>query len=152
MRVDAVDRQLLALLAEDARLPVSGLAQRLGMARSTIQQRLARLESSGVIEGYTVRVRGHALGWVTAYVHVVVSPRQSDRVVSDLASFPEVRELHAVAGPVDLIVVARTPSTVEMDRLLDRVGRLPGIERTTSSIVLDTRLRRGELDPSPAAR
>lgn len=148
MRLDQLDRRLIALLSEDARIPVTGLAHQLGVARSTVQKRLARLEASGVIAGYTVRVGTGSDGSVLAYVQIVVDPRQVDRVVGELAGIPAVRELHAVAGPVDLMAVIRTASPSEMDSLLDRIGRTAGVERTASSVVLSTRLRRGEIETS----
>jgi DNA-binding Lrp family transcriptional regulator len=143
--LDETDRRLLELLAEDARLPLTGLARRLGIARSTVQVRLARLEARGVIAGYTVRLgpahhdddRG-----VEALVSLVVDARQVDRVVGELEACREVRSLHAVSGAVDLVALVRCPTPVDLDRLLDRIGATPGVERTNSSVVLATRIDR----------
>lgn len=143
--LDETDRRLLELLAEDARLPLTGLARRLGVARSTVQVRLARLEARGVIAGYTVRLApGHRddEGGVEALVSLVVDARQVDRVVGELGACREVRTLHAVSGPVDLVALVRCATPAELDRLLDRIGATPGVERTNSSVVLATRIDR----------
>lgn len=142
--LDETDRQLLELLAEDARMPLTGLARRLGLARSTVQVRLARLEARGVIAGYTVRLGpGHRSdGGVEALVSLVVAARRVDRVVGELEACKEVRSLHAVSGSVDLVALVRCPTPVDLDRLLDHIGTIPGVERTNSSVVLATRIDR----------
>lgn len=142
--LDGTDRRILELLTEDARTPVTGLARRLGIARSTVQVRLARLEARGVIAGYTIR-RGVDVdhgGGVEALVGIVVDTRRTEGVVADLGTIPEVRRLHAVSGAMDLVALVRCDTPGELDRTLDRIGTLPGVERTNSSVVLATRIDR----------
>lgn len=144
--LDATDRRILAVLTEDARTPMTNLARRVGVARSTVQVRLARLEATGVIAGYTIR-RPRSTGAddrTTALVSIVVESRRSDGVVADLGTFPEVRALHTVSGAFDLVALVRCTSTAALDRTLDRIGALPGVARTTSSVILTTRIDRDE--------
>ena len=141
--MDETDRALLALLESDARLPTAVLARRLGLSRSTIQDRLRRLEEKGVIGGYTIRYREtFARRQITAHVLISVNPKLSDRVVHALKQIPGLRSLPAVSGIYDLIAILREETTEAMDATLDRIGRIDGIEKTTSSIVLSTKFER----------
>lgn len=141
--MDETDQALLRLLEENARLPTAVLARRLGLSRSTVQDRLNRLERSGVVGGYTVRYRdAHAARQITAHVMISVNPKLADRVTMALKQMAGLRALHAVSGHYDLIAIIRADTTGEIDAMLDEIGRIPGIERTTSSIVLSTKFER----------
>jgi len=141
--MDDLDRLLIAKLRENARAPVAELARGLGLSRTTVQSRILRLEQSGTITGYTVRLSNAAeRGHVHTYVMVTVRPKQTGTVARELRRLPFVRRLESVSGPFDLIAMAVTPSMAEMDALLDAIGALEGVERTTSSIVLSTKFDR----------
>ncbi len=142
-RLDDTDRALLALLRDNARLPTSELARRLKLSRTTVQSRLARLERERVVAGYTVTVDDEAeAALVRAHVMITLEPRKAAPIESALRRIDEVRTLHSVSGPYDLIAVVAAPSIGELDRLIDRIGALDGVERTTSAIVLSTRIQR----------
>jgi DNA-binding Lrp family transcriptional regulator len=79
---------------------------------------------------------------VRAYVHITALPKQSAGIEAALRRIPEVRTLHSVSGPFDMIAVLAAASIGELDALIDRIGALDGVERTTSAIVLSTRLQR----------
>ena len=143
MRITAADQQLLSLLRENARASTAEIARRLRLSRTTVQSRIDRLEREGAIAGYTVRVgeaaeRGH----IRAYISVTVMPRRMPSVVEALQAMPEVRALHSVSGPSDLMAVGVVPTVEAMDELTDRIGMVDGVERTTSSIVLSTKFDR----------
>jgi DNA-binding Lrp family transcriptional regulator len=141
--IDATDRALLALLRENARSPVSDLARKLKLSRTTVQSRLARLERERVIAGYTVTVGPQAeAGHVRAHVLITLEPRKSMAIETALRRIPELRTLHSVSGPFDLIAIVAASSIGELDHLIDRIGALDGVERTTSAIVLSTRIDR----------
>lgn len=141
--LDATDRQLLALLRENARAPTAQLARSLKLSRTTVQSRIERLERSRVVVGYTVVVPDEAeAALVRAHVFITVAPRQSGAIEQALRRIAEVRTLHSVSGPFDLIAVAAAASIGELDALIDRIGTLDGVERTTSAIVLSTRIER----------
>jgi DNA-binding Lrp family transcriptional regulator len=142
-RLDDTDRALLALLRDNARLPTSELARRLKLSRTTVQSRLARLERERVVAGYTITVDDEAEAvLVRAHVMITLEPRKSAPIESALRRIDEVRTLHSVSGPFDLIAVVASSSIGELDRLIDRIGALDGVERTTSAIVLSTRIQR----------
>lgn len=141
--LDDTDRALLALLRDDARAPTAQLARRLKLSRTTVQSRLARLERERVIAGYTVVVSAEAeAALVRAHILITLEPRKAAPIESALRRIPELRTLHSVSGPFDLIAVVAATSIGELDRLIDRIGMLDGVERTTSAIVLSTRIAR----------
>jgi DNA-binding Lrp family transcriptional regulator len=142
-RLDDTDRALLSQLRENARAPTAELARRLGVSRTTVQSRLQRLERTRAIVGYTVVVPDEAeAALVRALVLITLAPKQSAAIDAALRRIPEVRVLHSVSGPFDLIAIVAAGSIGELDALIDRIGALDGVERTTSAIVLATRLQR----------
>ena len=141
--LDATDRALLALLRENARASTADLARSLGLSRTTVQSRIQRLERRRVVVGYTVVMPDAAeAALVRAHVLITVAPRQSGLIEQALRKIAEVRVLHSVSGPFDLIAVVAAHSIGELDALIDRIGALDGVERTTSAIVLSTRIQR----------
>lgn len=142
-RLDDTDRALLAMLRENARIPTADLARRLKLSRTTVQSRLGRLERERVIAGYTIAVGDEAeAALVRAHVMITLEPRKAAPIEVALRRIDEVRTLHSVSGPFDLIAIVAASSIGELDRLIDRIGALDGVERTTSAIVLSTRIQR----------
>jgi DNA-binding Lrp family transcriptional regulator len=143
MPLDDTDRALIALLRENARASTAEIARKLDLSRTTVQSRLQRLERQRAVVGYTVVVPDEAeAALVRAHVLVTLAPKRSAAIESALRRIPEVRVLHSVSGPFDLIAVVAAASIGELDTLIDRIGALDGVERTTSAIVLSTRIQR----------
>ncbi|TMH06371.1 MAG: Lrp/AsnC family transcriptional regulator [Betaproteobacteria bacterium] len=141
--LDPTDRALIALLREDARSPTAVLARKLKLSRTTVQSRMERLQRQRVIAGYTITVPDELeASLVRAHVLITLVPKQSAAIEVALRKIPEVRVLHSVSGPFDLIAIVAATSIVELDTLIDRIGALDGVERTTSAIVLSTRIER----------
>lgn len=136
--VDALDARLIALLAEEPRLGVLECSRRLGVARGTVQARLDKLVSGGVIRGFGPEIAPAALGYtVTAFVTLKI--RQSgghDPVAAHLSAIPEVLEAHTITGSDDLLcrIVAR--SNADLQRVIDDVVAYEGIERASTVIAL----------------
>ncbi len=143
MQLDAIDQKLLAALKRNGRASTSELARLVGRSRTTVQGRIERLERAGVIIGYVARLapeREH--GAVRAHVMVKVEPKKEAAVGTALRAIDQVRVLHTVAGVFDMIVIAAADSVGEIEAVIDRIGSLEGVERTTSSIILSTKLER----------
>jgi DNA-binding Lrp family transcriptional regulator len=141
--MDELDQRLIDLLRADARAPAARLGRSLGLSRTTVQSRLERLERAGVIAGYTVRLaEGHERGRIQAYVMMTVSPRSANDVAAAARGMIAVRRLQAVSGPFDLVAAISARSVAEMDAAIDALGAIPGVERTTSSIVLASKIDR----------
>jgi DNA-binding Lrp family transcriptional regulator len=140
---DDLDRQLISLLQADARLATADLARRLGVARTTVVARLARLERSGVIVGYTVRLgRDAAQPAVRAHVGITVQPRSGPAVIAALQRLPELVQLSSVSGEFDYIALLQAPGTQRLDALLDLIGQVDGVLKTTTSVVLAVKIDR----------
>ncbi|MET0595897.1 MAG: Lrp/AsnC family transcriptional regulator [Polyangiaceae bacterium] len=143
MTIDSTDQRILALLREDARASTSKLGRKLRLSRTTVQSRIERMVSRGIIAGFTVRLSDDVVrGQIQAHVMITTLPKLASRVEAELRSLPEVRKLYAISGAHDFIAVLVTDSVRSMDVLLDRIGVLEGVDRTQSSIVLSTRIDR----------
>lgn len=141
--MDELDRGIVALLAADARTSVATLARRLKVARSTIQARLERLESSGVIAGYTVRLgEGARQGRLHASVLLTIEPRAQAAILTRLKSIPEIERCHTSSGRFDLILVIAAPNTLVLDQVLDQIGAMQGVKSSESLIHLSTKIDR----------
>ena len=143
MTRDTLDRNLIALLQANARESTANLARKLGVARTTVLARLARLQREGVIVGYTVRLAlQEGEHGVEAYVGITTEPRAGALVTQRLAALPELRQLCSVSGEFDYLALLRAESTARLDRLLDEIGAIDGVTRTTTSVVLARRIDR----------
>ena len=143
MRISTADELLLSLLRENARATTADIARKLGLSRTTVQNRIARLEQQGVIRGYTVRIDDELeRNRIRAHILITLRPKQMPSVVKTLQAMPEVRVLYSISGGFDLIAQAVAASVGEMDVLTDAIGAIDGVERTTTSIILSTKFER----------
>jgi DNA-binding Lrp family transcriptional regulator len=141
--LDDIDRKLLALLTANARAPVARLAQKLGLARTTAQARLDRLERSGLIAGYTVKLSDAARrGMIRATVLISLTPSAQMAVLAQLRKMTAVELVHTTSGRFDLACEVATASTLELDEALDRIGEIDGVKVMESLIHLSTRIDR----------
>jgi DNA-binding Lrp family transcriptional regulator len=136
-RLDATDARLLQALGADPRATVMALSQQLGLARNTVQARLARLEAGGLLAPFDSRVRPEALGYrLSAYVTVQVVQRGLEEVAAALAALPEVLEVTALSGAADLLVRVVAVDADDLWRLTEQVLALPGVQRTDTALAL----------------
>lgn len=142
MRLDETDTRLLQLLRENARLPVSTLAAKLGLARTTVQARIERLENSGAISGYTLRTGGQLQPRLRATALVSIEPRSGPAVLDRLRNLPSVEVVHTTSGRFDLMVQIAAETTEALDDTLDRIGDANGVRSSESLIHLATKLDR----------
>lgn len=141
--MDELDQKILAHLGRDARISVAVLARRLKVARSTLQARLERLESSGIIAGYTVRLGDRVTeGRIRATVLLSIEPRALAGMLPHLRDMPEVERIHTTSGRVDLLLQLAAASTHALDQALDKIGGLTGVRSSESLIHLSTKLDR----------
>jgi len=143
MSMDETDRAIIAQLGQDARMSIALLARRLKLARSTVQARLERLESSGAIAGYTLRLGEAArITRIRATCMLTIEPRAQPSILARLRALPAVERVHTTSGRVDLLVQLGCASTTELDEALDRIGNLAGVRASESLIHLSTKLDR----------
>ena len=139
MNLDEIDTRLIALLRQNARLPVATLASKLGVARGTVTTRLRRLEEQGVIVGYAVALRPDAQPQeIRAWMGVLVEGNQTRTVIASLLGEPGVAALHDTNGRWDLLAELRAQTVAELSGVLERVRLVKGIRNTETSILLAT--------------
>ncbi len=137
--MDDTDRQLIALLRDNARTPVVALAQKLRVARATVQTRIGKLEADGTIVGYTVRLRPDAeTHRIRAMMSIEVDGPHGAEVRRALRGHPNVVALHSTNGRWDLLAELRADNLEVFDQVLNAVRSIPGISNSETSILLST--------------
>ena len=142
MQNDEIDTKLLSLLAENARTPVVTLARQLGLARTTVQARIERLEKIGAISGYTIRrgIGGRPALRATALISI--EPRSGPSVLARLKALSGVEQVHTTSGRWDLIAILSAATTEHLDQTLDDIGAAKGVRSSESLIHLSTKIDR----------
>jgi len=137
--LDNLDRRLLALLRENARSSIAALAKELGVARGTVQNRLARLERDGTVVGYSVRLKPQVEEHrIRALMTIAVEGNRVDTVIASLRGDPAVGALHSTNGRWDIVAELRADSLASFDQVLGRIRQLEGISSTETSLLLST--------------
>ena len=137
--MDGLDRRLLALLRGNARASIASLAKKLGVARGTVQNRLARLERDGTIVGYSVRLKPQVEEHhIRALMTIAVEGNRIDVVIAALRGDPAVGALHSTNGRWDIVAELRADSLASFDQVLGRIRQLDGISSTETSLLLST--------------
>ncbi|MFH1804570.1 MAG: Lrp/AsnC family transcriptional regulator [Pseudomonadota bacterium] len=141
-KLDDIDRRLIGRLQQNARTPIAALAREVGLSRSAVQERLARLENSDVIHSYTVTLGDESRPLLLAEVMIQVEPQKAAGVVRELQKITCCLRCLAISGEYDLIAEVATDTAEQLDTIIDQIGALPGIKRTASSIILSTKFDR----------
>lgn len=137
------DEELISLLRVNAREPVASLARKLGLSRTTVQDRLKKLEGNGTISGYAVKLGAQAKNnGISALLTLAVEPRRQIDVSKIVGKLPQVEVLYTVSGKYDLVAIVKTASAEDMDALIDRVGVVPGVQEIETAVILSTKLDR----------
>ena len=137
--MDDIDRQLIALLRDNARASVASLAKTLRVARGTVQNRLARLQADGTIVGYTVRLKPQVEEHrIRALMSVAVEGNRSDAVIKAMRGDPAVGALYSTNGRWDIVAELRADSLEAFDRVLGRIRLIQGISNSETSLLLST--------------
>ncbi len=141
--ITPADQRLIDALSVEGRASVTELAHLLGLSRTTVQTRMQRLQDSGVIAGYGVRLHpaidAQRMG---AQSLMRIDPKQSAQVNAAIGRISSVRELYSVAGEFDLLAVLRADTALELDAALDALSAIDGVERTQSCVLLCRKLQR----------
>ena len=140
--MDAIDSRLIDLFATEPRIGVLEASRRLGIARGTVQARLDKLSSSGVITGWGPDVSPEAIGFpVMAFLTLEIRQGSGhDAVATHLAAIPEVLEAYTITGAGDMWARVVARSNADLQRVIDQVLSDPGIDRSTTVIALATQI------------
>lgn len=137
--MDDLDQKLLTILRHDGRRSISDIASELGLSRATVRARIERMENAGDIIGYTVILRADAVAMpVRGLTMIKVEARKAMQVIDALTGFSEVGAIHTTNGKWDLIVELSTQSLTDLDAVLWRMGRVPGITMSETNLLLAT--------------
>lgn len=141
MLTDEIDRQLIERLRRNSRESIADMARALSLSRSTVKDRISRMESRGVIKGYSLMLSDELTrGRVSAHVMInIESGHATGSIVRNLRNVDHIRTAFAVSGIYDLIVLVEADSTGELDNMLDKIRDLPGIKSTLTSVILSTK-------------
>ena len=140
--MDDLDRTLITLYAAEPRVGVLEASRRLGVARGTVQARLDRLESAGVVTGWGPDLSPEALGFpVTAFLTLEISQSAGHVAVADhLATIPEVLEAYTITGVGDMWARVVARSNADLQRVIDRVVAVDGVQRASTVMALATQV------------
>lgn len=136
-RVDALDARILTALNEDPRATVMALAERTKLSRNTVQARLAKLESHGVLRSFERRIDPAALGYpLTAFILTRVTQRKLASIADSLDQIPEVVEVHGLGGVTDMLIHVVAREADDLYRIAGRILDIDGVEQTTTALVM----------------
>ena len=142
--LDAVDRKILSLLKEDARLPYAEIGKKVNLSAPAVHARVKKLEANGVISRYSIDIKPEAVGAsLCAFVRIAKSRGTSADLAKEFRKIKQIEECHAVAGEDCIMVKLRVQSTHELAKLIDGIRELEGIDRTLTVVVLETHFERG---------
>ncbi|WP_298933589.1 Lrp/AsnC family transcriptional regulator [uncultured Ramlibacter sp.] len=147
--MDAIDRKILQALQANGRAGLQDIGQQVGLSASPCWERIRKLEQSGVIEGFTVRLNAQALGWSDTVLVQLTLDSHTDNTLEKfgevLATIPEVVEAYLVSGEYDYLLRVAVKDTRDYERLLrEKLYKIKGIRHSKSSFVLRT-LKRADL-------
>lgn len=137
--LDAIDLRILEALQEDARQTYTAIGERLGIAHSTVYDRMKRMERHGIIEKYTAVIdfERAGAGNITAIMTVFTDPKESERVAEKLCEAPEMLEVYTSLSEELLIiakVVAENQESLH-EFIASSVAPLPGVLRIRTSMI-----------------
>ena len=140
--MDETDQHMITALSRNARLPVADLARQLGLARTTVQARLERLEARGIIKGYALRLGSEAAPPLRATVLLQIEPRSGPEVLARLKSLSGVVAVSTTSGRYDFLVEVAAHTTDALDEMIDHIIEARGVIRSESLVHLSTKIDR----------
>ncbi|HEX6073976.1 MAG TPA: Lrp/AsnC family transcriptional regulator [Micromonosporaceae bacterium] len=139
--MDAIDGRIVELLRLNARLSYAELGRRVGLSAPAVHDRVGKLEASGVLRGYHAMADPEAIGLgVTALVGIIQTDNSElDDVAGALSDLAEVESCYFLAGEESFLVKVRVATMADLERLIVRLNRLPGVARTRTTVALSTK-------------
>jgi Lrp/AsnC family transcriptional regulator, leucine-responsive regulatory protein len=134
--MDDIDRRILELLQEDASRPIKVLASEVALSRSSVRERIARLQANGVIRRYTVEL-APPQGGITAVVMVRLVRTPSPAIVKRIVGMPEVVRCFSLSGTIDLLVEVSGAEVADINRVRDLISSDAGVADVETSFVLN---------------
>ncbi|RED54345.1 Lrp/AsnC family transcriptional regulator [Aestuariispira insulae] len=142
-QLDETDRKIIAILRENGREPVKGIATKTGIARSTVRHRLERLETSGIIAGYQAVIQDPSSSKVGAVLLARLHHTPAYDLIEDLSALTEVRRCYSLSGEIDLIIEIEAANAEQLNSVRDRIANHAAVADITTSIILKKNLENG---------
>ncbi len=145
--LDRIDKKLLEILQDNAKTPYSMIAEKLSVSEATVHLRIKKLQKLGVIKRFQAIVDPDKVGKnIIAIVAITAVPQRYEKVLDELKSMPDVYEIYDVTGEYYTITKVRVSNREELANILDKIGRIEGVESTRTMYVLrvikeETRIR-----------
>jgi Lrp/AsnC family leucine-responsive transcriptional regulator len=139
--VDATDRRIVDLLSRNARLSYAELARQIGLSGPAVHERVGKLETTGVIRSYRTQVDPEAVGLgVTAFIGIVqTADSEVDDILTAMSEHSEIESCYFLAGAESFLIRVRVPTIGELEQLIVRLNRIPGVAMTRTTIALSTK-------------
>lgn len=138
--MDDIDHALVAELRRDGRASLSDLAAKLGLARATVRARMERMQTTGVIAGFSVLTRGDVTSSpVRALMMIGIEGRGAEKTMARLTGIPAVQAVHSTNGHWDLIAEIGTSTLLELDEVMFRIREIDGVVTSETNLLLSTR-------------
>jgi Lrp/AsnC family leucine-responsive transcriptional regulator len=139
--VDFTDRRIVELLSSNARLSYAELARQIGLSGPAVHERVGKLETSGIIRAYRTQVNSDAVGLgVTAFIGIVqAADSEVDDIVAAMSQLAEIESCYFLAGTESFLVRVRVSTIAELEQLIVRLNRIPGVTSTRTTIALSTK-------------
>jgi len=143
IKITDKDRQLLGLLQANSRESNASLARKIGVSRTTVQERIQRLENAGIIQGYSVKLNAAKLHRnIEAIVMVLAENKALKETFIELEKMPYIQEIHSLSGEWDWSLFVSAPTIEDFHQCISHMNQLNGIKSTVSHIIMKTRLDR----------
>jgi Lrp/AsnC family leucine-responsive transcriptional regulator len=148
---DSIDLQILELLQENCKQPLAAIGEKVGLTASSVMERIHKLEQAGIILGYAALLDARSLGKdITAFIGVSIShPSGIGAFEREIAHVEDVLDCHHVTGNHTLMLKVKTESTETLERLIDRMRSIEGVNRTETMVVLSTHTERTRIRLEP---
>ncbi|MCD6372678.1 MAG: Lrp/AsnC family transcriptional regulator [Thermococcus sp.] len=144
--LDEVDKKILAILQKNSRTPLREISKEVGLAESTIYERIKRLKERGILKKFTVILEPTALGFnILAIILLKCKAGMYSSVAEELKKYPKIVEIYETTGNYDMLIKIRTTSSEELNDFLDKIGSIPGVDSTHTMVVLKIHKETNEL-------
>jgi Lrp/AsnC family leucine-responsive transcriptional regulator len=152
--LDAIDSKILEVLQENSRVSISDLSKQVNLSLSAVSERLKKLETSNIIEKYTVILDSKALGQdLSVLMNISLeNPRDTEEFLDIIKNESEILECHYVTGEYDYILRITTRNTVTLEALMNRIKAIPKIKRTQTNVILSTLKQNYSISPNNSIR
>jgi Lrp/AsnC family transcriptional regulator, leucine-responsive regulatory protein len=139
--LDPTDRRIVELLTSNGRLSYAELARQIGLSGPAVHERVSKLETSGVIRAYRAHVDPDAVGLaVTAFIGIIQSAEsEMEDIVTAMSALPQIESCYFLAGAESFLVQVRVPTITELEHLIVRLNRIPGVAATRTTVALSTK-------------